>query len=236
MTASDDFELGGYRADPPGTPKGGLVVIQEIFGVNHHIRNVCDRFAAQGYAAVAPAVFDRIEPNFECGYSPAEVEHARTFIPKIDWAAMMHDTAAAIDAVKDAGKVGIVGYCMGGSVAFLAACNLDGLSCAIGYYGGAIAKNADKKPKVPTLLHFGDQDQSIPMSDVEIVKRSGPTARSTSTMRVTAFRATSAAASTRPPTRRRSVARSPGSRAMLADRGLCRAPAPALPPPRPPSC
>jgi carboxymethylenebutenolidase len=174
LTASDGFKLGGYRADPSGSPKGALVVIQEIFGVNHHIRSVCDRFAALGYACVAPAVFDRMSPDFECGYSPTEVENARTFIPKIDWAAMMRDTAAAIDAVKGAGPVGIVGYCMGGSVAFLAACNLDGLSCAIGYYGGAIARNADKKPKVPTLLNFGDQDHSIPLSDVAIVKEKRP--------------------------------------------------------------
>ena len=174
LTASDGFKLGGYRADPAGKPKGGLVVIQEIFGVNHHVRSLCDRFAALGYASVAPAVFDRMTPNFECGYTPAEIENARTFIPKIDWAAMMRDTTAAIDAVKGAGKVGIVGYCMGGSVAFLAAGKLDGLSCAIGYYGGAIAKNADQKPKVPTLLHFGDQDHSIPMSDVDIVKQKRP--------------------------------------------------------------
>ena len=176
LTASDGFKLGGYRSDPTGKPKGAIVVIQEIFGVNHHIRNLCDRFAAQGYAAVAPAVFDRVEPNFECGYTPSEIEHARTFLPKIDWAAMMRDTAAAIAAAKGAGggKVGIVGYCMGGSVAFLAACNLDGLCCAVGYYGGTIAKNSDSKPKVPTLLHFGDQDHSIPMSDVEIVKTKRP--------------------------------------------------------------
>jgi carboxymethylenebutenolidase len=174
LTASDGFKLGGYRADPSGKPKGGLVVIQEIFGVNHHIRNVCDRFAALGYASVAPAVFDRMAPNFECGYSPEDIENARGFIPKIDWGAMMRDTAAAVGAVKDAGKVAIVGYCMGGSVAFLAACNIDGLSCAIGYYGGAIAKNADNKPKVPTLLHFGDQDHSISITDVEIVKQKRP--------------------------------------------------------------
>jgi carboxymethylenebutenolidase len=174
LTASDGFKLGGYRAEPTGKPKGGLVVIQEIFGVNNHVRNVCDRFAALGYASVAPAVFDRIAPNFECGYSPAEIENARGFIAKIDWAAMMRDTAAAIDAVKGAGKVGIVGYCMGGSVAFLAAADLDGLACAVGYYGGAIAKNADKKPKVPTMLHFGDQDQSIPMSDVALIKQKRP--------------------------------------------------------------
>lgn len=174
LTASDGFKLGAYRADPAGKPKGGLVVIQEIFGVNHHIRSVCDRFAAQGYAAVAPAVFDRMAPNFECGYTPAEVENARGFIAKIDWAAMMRDTTAAINSVKGAGKVGIVGYCMGGTVAFLAAANLDGLACAIGYYGGAIAKNADKKPKVPTMLHFGELDQSIPMTDVELIKQKRP--------------------------------------------------------------
>ena len=174
LTAADGFKLGGWRADPVGKPKGGLVVIQEIFGVNSHVRNVCDRFAAQGYTAVAPAVFDRIAPNFECGYSPAEVEHARTFIPKIDWAKIMLDTSAAIDAVKSAGKVGIVGYCMGGTVSFLAACRLDGLSCASGYYGGGIAAAANEKPRVPTILHFGDQDQSIPMADVEKVKAARP--------------------------------------------------------------
>ncbi len=174
LTASDGFKLGGYRAEPSGKPKGGLVIIQEIFGVNHHIRALCDRFAALGYTSVAPAVFDRMTPNFECGYSPEEIEKARGFIPKIDWAAMMRDTTAAIDSVKGAGKVGIVGYCMGGTVAFLAAANLDGLACAIGYYGGAIAKNADKKPKVPTMLHFGELDQSIPMTDVELIKQKRP--------------------------------------------------------------
>jgi len=171
LTASDGFKLGGYRADPQGGAKGALVVIQEIFGVNHHIRAMCDRFAAHGYASVAPAVFDRYKPNFECGYSPEEVAEARKIIPQIDWAAMMRDTAAAIGAVKSAGPVGIVGYCMGGSVAFLAAAKLDGLAAAVGYYGGQIAKNADETPKVPTLLHFGEQDQSIPMADVEVVQQ-----------------------------------------------------------------
>jgi carboxymethylenebutenolidase len=174
LTASDGFKLGAYRADPPGKPKAGLAVIQEIFGVNHHIRNVCDRFAAQGYLAIAPAVFDRYKPDFECGYSPAEIEEARKIIPQIDWSAMMRDTAAAIAAVKEAGKVAVVGFCMGGTVAFLAATKLDGLSAAVGYYGGQIAQNADQEPKVPTLLHFGDQDQSIPMADIETIRRKRP--------------------------------------------------------------
>jgi carboxymethylenebutenolidase len=174
LTASDGFKLGAWRADPAGSPKGGLVVIQEIFGVNHHIRAVCDRFAAEGYTSIAPAVFDRIEPNFETGYTPAEVEHARSFVPKIDWPALLRDVAAAVDNVKDAGKVGIVGYFLGGSVAFAAACELDSLSCAIGYYGSQVAKNADRRPKAPTLLHFGDQDHSIPLTDVDIVKQKRP--------------------------------------------------------------
>ncbi len=174
LTAPDGFKFGAYRADPAGKQRGALVVIQEIFGVNHHIRNVCDRFAGQGYVAIAPALFDRIERDFESGYSPAEVEHARTFIPKVDWTAMLGDTKAAIHAVTSVGKVAIVGYCMGGSVAFLAATKFDELSAAVGYYGGQIAKNADHKPKVPTLLHFGDQDQSIPMSDVALVRQKRP--------------------------------------------------------------
>ncbi len=174
LTASDGFRLGGYRADPQGTPKGGLVVIQEIFGVNHHIRALCDRFAALGYASVAPALFDRYQPNFESGYSPAEIEHARAYIQKADMGKMLADTQAAIDSVKSVGKVGIVGYCLGGSLAFLSACRLDGLACAIGYYGGMIAKNGDEKPKVPTMLHFGETDHSIPLSDVEIVRKKRP--------------------------------------------------------------
>lgn len=117
LTASDGFKLGGYRADPAGKPNAAIVVIQEIFGVNSHIRNVCDRFAKEGYVAVAPAIFDRIEPDFQSGYSPDEVATARKFVASPDWAAMLRDTQAAIDAVKDAGPVGIVGFCLGGSVA-----------------------------------------------------------------------------------------------------------------------
>jgi carboxymethylenebutenolidase len=171
LTASDNFKLGAYRADPAGKSKGGIVVIQEIFGVNHHIRAVCDRLAAQGYTAVAPAVFDRQQPNFECGYTPDEIANARKFVANPDWGAMMRDVQAAIDELKKEGPVAIVGFCMGGSIAFLAACKLNGLSCAVAFYGGQIAKNADEKPKVPTQLHFGEKDASIPMSDVELIKQ-----------------------------------------------------------------
>ncbi|MDE2283729.1 MAG: dienelactone hydrolase family protein [Hyphomicrobiales bacterium] len=171
LVASDNFKLGAYQAEPSGTAKGGIVVIQEIFGVNHHIRAVCDRFAAQGYAAIAPALFDRQQPNFESGYSADEIANARKFVANPDWGAMMRDTQAAVDAARKFGPAAIAGFCMGGSIAFLAAAKLNGLSAAIGFYGGQIAKNADEKPKIPVQLHFGEKDASIPMSDVDLIKQ-----------------------------------------------------------------
>ena len=174
LKASDSFELGAYRADPAFAPKAAIVVIQEIFGVNHHIRAVCDRLANEGYVAIAPSIFDRIEPNFTSGYSPDEIAVARKFVANPDWAAMLRDTQAAIDAVRDVGPVGIIGFCLGGSVAYAAATKLAGLSAAVGYYGGAIARFADDKPQVPTQLHFGEKDASIPLSDVDMIRAKRP--------------------------------------------------------------
>lgn len=171
LTASDGHQLGAYRADPVGTPKGGVVVIQEIFGVNQHIRAVCDRLAAAGYAAVAPALFDRIEPGFESGYSPDEVSAAMRFVENPNFDGFLKDTAASIAELKPASPVSIMGFCLGGTVAFAAACNLEGLSSAVCYYGGFIAKMADQKPKVPTLMHFGAMDSHIPPSDVETIRQ-----------------------------------------------------------------
>ena len=176
LTSSDGFKLGAYRADPKGTPKGAIVVIQEIFGVNHHIRAVTDRVADEGYVAIAPAVFDRLEKNFQTGYSPEDMTKARAAVGKVDFGAMLRDTQAAIDAVKGAGKVGITGFCMGGTVTFLAAADLTGLSAAVAYYGGQIAKNVDKKTKVPTMMHFGEKDAGIPLPDVEAIKSKHPNA------------------------------------------------------------
>ncbi|MGC2078138.1 MAG: dienelactone hydrolase family protein [Xanthobacteraceae bacterium] len=170
LTSSDNFKLGAYRADPSGKAKGGIVVIQEIFGVNHHIRAVCDRLAGEGYAALAPAVFDRQQPDFESGYTPDEIANARKFVANQDWGAMLRDVQAAIDELKKSGPVAIMGFCMGGTISFLAACKLNGLSAAVCYYGGQIAKNADEKPKAPTQMHFGEDDASIPMSDVALIK------------------------------------------------------------------
>jgi carboxymethylenebutenolidase len=174
LTAADGFKLNAYRADPVGPARGGIVVIQEIFGVNHHIRSICDRLAAAGYRAMAPQVFDRLQPNFECGYSDAEVAKAREFIARIDWAKMMLDASAAVDALKRDGPVAIIGFCMGGTVAFMAATRLGGLTAAVGYYGGQIVRFADNKPRCPTQLHFGEKDANIPLSDVETIRTKRP--------------------------------------------------------------
>jgi carboxymethylenebutenolidase len=171
LTAADSHKLGAYRADPAGTPKGGMVVIQEIFGVNQHIRAVCDRLAGEGYVAVAPALFDRQVKDYQCGYTPAEIEKSRTFVAKPDWDAMMRDTNAAIQEIKAVGPIGIIGFCMGGTIAFLAATRLSGLKASIAYYGGRIVAFADEKPKCPLQMHFGEKDQSIPMTDVETIKQ-----------------------------------------------------------------
>jgi carboxymethylenebutenolidase len=171
LTAADHHQLGAYRAEPAGKAKGGMVVIQEIFGVNNHIRAVCDRLAGEGYKAVAPALFDRTQKDFQSGYTPDEIANARKFVANPNWDAMLRDTDAAIKELKGAGPVGIIGFCMGGSIAFLSACRLAGLSASVCYYGGAIAKFADEKPRCPTQMHFGEADQGIPMSDVEQIKK-----------------------------------------------------------------
>ncbi len=174
LTASDGHQLGAYRADPDGTPKGAIVVVQEIFGVNTHIRSICDRLATLGYVAIAPSLFDRTEPGFQCGYSAEEVERARALIANADWDASVMDTDAARKAVADIGKVGVVGFCLGGSVAFLAATRLQGFSAASGFYGGRIDAYADEAPRCPIQLHYGSEDQGIPMSNVDSVRARRP--------------------------------------------------------------
>jgi carboxymethylenebutenolidase len=130
LTASDGHRLGAWRADPEGKARGAIVVIQEIFGVNHHIRSICDRLAAIGYVAIAPALFDRSQRDFQCGYSAPEIERARAFIAAPEWDAYLRDAEAARQEVSGIGKVGIVGFCLGGSVAFLAAVRLAGFAVA----------------------------------------------------------------------------------------------------------
>lgn len=176
LTASDNHTLGAYRADPKGAPKGGMVVIQEIFGVNKNIRHICDTLAGHGYAAIAPAMFDRFERDFDSGYSADEIAHARSFLGNLNWDHMMLDVAAAKAELKNVGPVGIIGFCMGGSVAFLAGCRILGFAAAVSFYGGAIGKFAGEKPTCPVQMHFGEKDESIPMAVVEEIKKKQPQA------------------------------------------------------------
>jgi carboxymethylenebutenolidase len=170
LTASDRHAFAAYLAEPPGKPHGGLVVIQEIFGVNTHIRSVADGFARDGYRVIAPALFDRAERGVELGYDKESVDRGRALRQRIELADMLLDLAASGEYVRPAGKVGIVGYCLGGSLAWLAACRLGSFAAAVGYYGGMIAGHLSEAPKIPLMLHFGDEDSGIPMSDVEKIR------------------------------------------------------------------
>ncbi len=173
LRASDGFELSAYRAAPSGTPRGGLVVIQEIFGVNGHIRRVADGYAADGFVAIAPALFDRIEPGLELGYGQDDIERGRGLKARAPTDAALRDISAARDAAA-AGKVGVVGYCWGGYLSWLSATRLDGFAAAVSYYGGGIGSVAEEMPRCPVLLHFGEKDHAIPLSEVETVRKAHP--------------------------------------------------------------
>jgi carboxymethylenebutenolidase len=167
LTASDGHKLDAYRADPKGKPRGAIVVIQEIFGVNSHIRSVADGFAADGYVAIAPALFDRVKKNVELGYTPEDVAAGRELKAASPIDPALLDVAAAIAEVSVAGKVGIVGYCWGGYVAWMAAAKLPGLVCSVVYYGGGILDNADIEARCPVMGHFGELDAMIPVAGIK---------------------------------------------------------------------
>jgi len=163
LVAEDGFRLSAYRADPAGAPRGGLVVVQEIFGVNRHIRGVCDGYAADGYLAVAPALFDRVQPGVELGYAPKDIEAGRAIRAGCDLDHAIADVAAARDVAGAAGRVGIVGYCWGGFVVWRAASRARGFSAAITYYGGGMTDALDEKLLCPVMSHFGESDHAIPI-------------------------------------------------------------------------
>jgi carboxymethylenebutenolidase len=165
-SAGDGFHLAAYRADPAGTRRGGLVVVQEIFGVNSHIRSVCDGYAADGYRAIAPALFDRIEKGVDLGYTAADIARGREYKAKAASDAALLDVDAARAAVASAGKVGIVGYCWGGLITWLAACRLKGFAGAASYYGGGILEAGAEQPRCPVVAHFGERDHVIPVAGV----------------------------------------------------------------------
>ncbi len=173
IDTTDGHKLTGYRAEPKGEPRGGLVVIQEIFGVNSHIRSVADSFAEEGYVALAPGMFDRVGPDIRLGYSSEDVTKGREIRAKIDYDDAVRDMGAAVAALSGH-AVGVVGYCWGGSLAWSAATRLDGVSAAVGYYGGFIPDMVNEPPCHPVMLHFGDADESIPLAGVEKVKAAHP--------------------------------------------------------------
>jgi carboxymethylenebutenolidase len=157
--------IGAYLATPAGNPKGGIVVVQEIFGVNAHVRSVADRFAAAGYTAIAPAFFDHVESNVELGYDTAGFARGKALVGEISFDRALEDVASAAESIKSAGKIGVVGYCWGGSVALLAATRL-GLP-AVSYYGARNVQFLIEEPKAPVLFHFGERDASIPAEAVQ---------------------------------------------------------------------
>ncbi|MFO1183702.1 MAG: dienelactone hydrolase family protein [Bauldia sp.] len=174
LRARDGHEFGAYEAKPAGRSRGGLVVLQEIFGVNAHIKSVADGYAADGYHVLAPAIFDRAAPNVELGYGQDDMKRGIDLRQKISVDKMLLDVAAAGEKLRGAGRVGIVGYCLGGSLAWLAATRLNVFAGAIAYYGGMIAQFADEEVQIPVLMHFGEKDQSIPPEAVAKVRAAVP--------------------------------------------------------------
>jgi len=176
LTAADGHQPGAYHRAPGSQAHSAVVVIQEIFGVNSHIRSVADDFAAQGYHAIAPALFDRVEPNVELDYNAADMQRGMGMATKIGMENAVKDIAAAIDYARGTlgcAKVAVVGYCFGGSLAWLAATRL-GPAAAVGYYGGRIAQYAAERPLCPVMLHFGKRDQHIPLSEIDKIRAQHP--------------------------------------------------------------
>ena len=171
LKARDGHELDAYLAEPKGEPRGGVVVVQEIFGVTDHIKRIADRYAAEGYRAIAPAMFDRIKRGITLAYT--EIEQGRAYMQQLEWPNTLADVEAAVEAVRDSGAAAVVGYCWGGTVAHVAASELH-LDAAISYYGGGVARMLDKHPRCPIVYHFGDHDGSIPMADIEKIRSAYP--------------------------------------------------------------
>jgi len=170
LTAADGHKFSAYVAEPAGAPKGALIVVMEIFGVNSHIRNVTDEYAAAGYLAIAPAFFDRVQRGLDVGYTPADIEIARPLMQKMNFNDAVKDVEAAKKHVASAGKTGIIGWCWGGALSFKAACNVNSLACAVAYYGGAIPTMISEKPKCPVMFHWGETDHSIPLEKAKEVE------------------------------------------------------------------
>jgi carboxymethylenebutenolidase len=176
LTAEDGHTLDAYIAEPENPNGNAVVILQEIFGVNRHIRDVADDYAREGFLAIAPALFDRVQPGMELGYRPEDIQNGLRMATTVGVENATTDVAAAIDHVaKEVGqkRVGVVGYCWGGTLAWLAATRLEP-GAAVGYYGGQIAKYAAEQPECPVMLHFGKLDQHIPEDEIAKIRRNHP--------------------------------------------------------------
>ena len=179
LKAADGFVFPAYVAQPAGQPKGGVVVLQEIFGVNSHIRAVADGYAQEGWLAVAPSTFHRVKTGVELGYGQDDMAAGmalKAAVEALPAPGVMPDIQAAIDHAAQAGKVGIVGFCWGGLLTWRAACTLDGLAAASPYYGGGMTTPDEiaRRPKVPVLAHFGERDHWIPLNSVQAFAKAHP--------------------------------------------------------------
>jgi len=177
LISPDRHGFSCYRAEPSGRPIGAVLVIQEIFGVNEHIRSVCDRYAAEGYLALAPALFDRIQPGIELGYGAEDRAQAMELaFKRLDIEQALLDIQTTIDSLGDSTRVGVVGFCFGGLLAWLSACELDHVGAVSCYYPGGIIRYKDCQPHCPVQLHFGAKDTLIPVADAETIARQHPQA------------------------------------------------------------
>lgn len=172
LTASDGNDFAAYEVVPDGA-SAAVVIVQEIFGVNDHIRSVVDRYASFGYRTIAPALFDRVEPGVELDYDEAGIARGRELATQIAFEPAMLDMAAAVDHVRETGPVAVIGYCFGGSVAWLSASSLP-VTAAVGYYGGQVHGLIDRDPAAATMLHFGALDHAIPLDHVEAIASAHP--------------------------------------------------------------
>ncbi len=173
LMAKDGHSCDAYRVTPKEPAKAGLLVIQEIFGVNDHIQSVCDSYAEKGYLVIAPSIFDRIERNVRLAYTAESVVIGRGLKEEIGWDLPLQDIDAGLSILRkelnEGAKLGVIGYCFGGTLAWLSSCRL-GIDCAIGYYGGQINQYLEETPTVPTMLHFGTEDEGIPPSVVKSIR------------------------------------------------------------------
>ena len=173
-TASDGHEFDIYLAQSKGSPRGGVVLIQEIFGVNNHIKNVAEKFSSNGYLVGAPSLFDRVQRDIQLGYSTEDIRRGRELKDNLSNESPLMDITATLNIVRSAGHVAVVGYCWGGTLAWLSACQVDGFNAAISYYGGGIGKLLSIQPKCPTIFHFGEQDHAIPAEEINSLRQAHP--------------------------------------------------------------